>query len=280
MKKRDFVAGMLCGALLLGGIVTGAAAVSALTATPSTQTFYVDGKPVALEAYAIEGRNYVQLRDVGKAIDFSVEFVASDNSVHLDSAAPYTEEVKPATTPAPTPSVAPADGVLTIPQSGEPFRPLAGDVVQLDDGTTFTVTEPKKEEPPLPTLAYDLDLFPVLELPKVRTNAWHEGQVAGTVGILNLYETRRMQLTIYNAVPNCPELWEDGRLKLSSKGNPIFNFKLGITEQSGVQPFWPWRDNQLTQVFYSAPMAQFAVEAWDTYKNGKFLYTCYYVQGF
>ena len=54
---------------------------------------------------------------------------------------------------------------------------------------------------------------------------------------------------------------------------------MGITESSGVQTFWPWRDEQLTRVFYSAPMARFEVEAWDVYKNGKYLYTEYNVMG-
>lgn len=270
-KKKN--AALLCAGMLAGIVLGGPAAnaVSNILAERSVQPIYVDGTQVQMEAYVINGNNYVKLRDIGKAVDFGVAYDAGTNSVRIDSASPYVEEVKP--TPAP------ADGVIVVPQSDAPFRPLKGDVVQLDDGTTFTVTEPKDEEPPLPTLTYDLSLFPELELPKVRTTAWHEGQAAGTVGILNLYETRRMQYTIYNAVPNCPELWADGTLKLSSKGNPILRLQLGITDPTAVQPFWPWRDNQLTQVFYSAPMAQFAVEAWDTYKNGKFLYTCYYVQG-
>ena len=29
-----------------------------------------------------------------------------------------------------------------------------------------------------------------------------------------------MLYTLYNAVPNCPELWEAGTLKLNSKGDP------------------------------------------------------------
>ena len=82
-----------------------------------------------------------------------------------------------------------------------------------------------------------------------------------------------------NAVPNCPDLWEAGTLKLNSKGDPILRLSMGITESSGVQTFWPWRDEQLTRVFYSAPMARFEVEAWDVYKNGKYLYTEYNVMG-
>lgn len=266
--KFSFAAGLVAGAVLFGG---GTALAASILAEPSTQSFFVDGKQVHIEAYAINGRNYIQLRDIGRAVDFGVVYDGATNSVQIDSAAPYVEEVKP--------NPAPADGVLTVPQSDAPFRPLAGDMVRLDDGTTFTVTEPKDEESALPTPTCDWSQFPTLELPNVKTVAWHEGQAAGTVAILNLYETRRMQYTLYNAAPNCPELWAGGKLKLSSKGNPIFRLQLGITEPNSVQPFWPWRDKQLTQVFYSAPAAQFAVEAWDVYKNGKFLYTEYNVQG-
>lgn len=86
-------------ALLTAGILTGAAlaaplaqAAETLTATPSTQRFYVDGTAVNLEAYAIDGRNYIQLRDIGQALDFAVTYDAATNSVWVDTASPYTEE--------------------------------------------------------------------------------------------------------------------------------------------------------------------------------------------
>lgn len=259
-KSLSFAAGFTAAALLFSGGTALAATV--LTAVPSTQTFYVDGQEVALEAYAIEGHNYVQLRDIGRAVDFGVTYDGAANIVRIDSTAPYVEE-------------SPATGTFTVPQSDEPFRPLAGDVIQLDGGTTLTVTEPKKEEPALPEPACDWSQFPVLELPKVQAKSDQNG----TVMILNLHETRRMQYTLYNAVPNCSELWENGKLKLDSKGEPIFQLRLGFTDLIAIQPFWPWRDEQLTQVFYSAPAAQFAVLAWDIYYNGKFLYTEYDVQG-
>ena len=63
-KFVQFVAGIIIGAAL---VPTTYAAVQQLTATPSTQRFYVDGAPVQLEAYAINGNNYVKLRDVGEA---------------------------------------------------------------------------------------------------------------------------------------------------------------------------------------------------------------------
>ncbi|MCQ4863550.1 stalk domain-containing protein [Pseudoflavonifractor phocaeensis] len=269
MKFRGKEALLLAAGIVAGAVAVGPAAqaaVEALTATPSTQTFYVDGKQVALEAYVIQGRNYVQLRDVGRAVGFGVTYDGATNAVYVDTSSPYAEEGQTPSTPA---------GALTVPQSDAPFRPLAGEVVLLDDGSTFTVTEAKPEEPALPEPVCDWSQFPELELPAVQAK---RGQT-GVIMILNLHEIHRMQYTFYNCVPNCPELWEDGALKLSSKGNPILRLQLGITEAGGVQPFWPWRDEQLTQVFYSAPMAQFAVSAWDYYNSdGQFMYTRYSVQ--
>lgn len=258
MKKKEFFAGILCGALIFGG---GSAAAAGLTAQPSRQSFYVDGRQVELEAYAISGHNYVQLRDIGRAVDFGVCYDESGDRVVIDSASPYVEEPRP--------------GGTAASKSDAPFRPLAGEVVPLDDGSTFTVTEAKPEEPSLPAPACDWSPFPALELPEARSGAWADGSVA----IPNFYETRRMQYTLYNAVPSCAELWEGGRLKRSAGGAPVFRLQLGFEDSSGIQTFWPWREEQLTQVFYSAPMAKFSVLAWDIYYHGKFLYTRYDVQG-
>ncbi|ERI73656.1 hypothetical protein HMPREF0239_02825, partial [Clostridium sp. ATCC BAA-442] len=98
----------------------------------------------------------------------------------------------------------------------------------------------------------DWNQFPELKLPEVQVLRF-QSQTGDRLHILNLYETRRMLYTLYNAVPNCPELWEAGAIKLNSKGEPILRLSMGITESSGVQTFWPWRDEQLTRVFYSAP---------------------------
>lgn len=271
MKQKMLILcmGVMLGVALMSG--GGAMAAAQLIAAPSAQRFYVDGTEVELEAYVINGNNYVKLRDVGRAVDFGVAYDGATNSVQVNSAGPYVEE-SPASTPSPT---APA-GVIKVPQSDAPFRPMEGDVILLDDGSTFMVTKPKSEEPPLPAPACDWSQFPALELPQVQAK---RGQT-GVYMITNLYELRRMQYTIYNCVPNCPELWEGGKLRLSLKGNPILRLQLGITEDTAIQVFWPWRDDQLTQVFYSAPDAGFAVAAWDYYnKEGEFMFTQYYLQG-
>lgn len=87
MKRGfTFVAGMLMGAALFGG---GTAYAAGLMAEPSSQTFFVDGKQVYLQAYAIGGNNYVKLRDIGQAVGFNVYW---QDGVQICTGAPYTGE--------------------------------------------------------------------------------------------------------------------------------------------------------------------------------------------
>ena len=52
MKRKQLIPAVLAGTLIGAALVGPASAgVAALTAAPSTQTFYVDGKQVDLEAY-------------------------------------------------------------------------------------------------------------------------------------------------------------------------------------------------------------------------------------
>ena len=89
--------GILTGLALSG---PAAQAVDYLTARPSSQTFYIDGQQAALTAYSIGGNNYVRLRDIGRAVDFGVNYDAT-NSVYIDSTQPYQEEI-PVTPSGPT----------------------------------------------------------------------------------------------------------------------------------------------------------------------------------
>lgn len=88
MRQKFFtlLLGMVLGmALLSGGY---AAANTVLTATPSAQAFYIDGKQMTMTAYLIGGSNYVRLRDVGEAVGFNVYW--DGNSVQIESDKPYT----------------------------------------------------------------------------------------------------------------------------------------------------------------------------------------------
>lgn len=267
----SFAAGLLVGAALFGGT---AAAAAGILAEPSRQTFYLGDEPIQLEAYAINGNNYVKLRDVGQVVDFNVTYDGSRNAVVIDPDAGYSAETPP---PASTP--APQDGVVIVPQSDALLTLKEGDKVLCDDGTLYEIKDMRLYDPPapLPTPACDWSQSPDLELPQVVVRRFNN-EYGDNLYILNLYETRRMQYTIYNAVPNCPGLWEGGTLVRDAQGQPILRLQLGITETGGTQYFWPWRDEQLTRVFYSAPGMRFAVEAWDVYHNGKFLQTRYNIQ--
>ena len=85
--------GILAGLALSGPAAQ--AATAALTATPSHQTFYVDGQKVEFEAYSIHGNNFVKLRDIGEAVDFGVTYDGKTNSVYIDPDAHYEQEVTP-----------------------------------------------------------------------------------------------------------------------------------------------------------------------------------------
>ena len=89
MKKERMIHSVMCfllGAVLFGG---GTAYAAGVFAEPSRNLVYVNGKQVQLEAYLINGANYVKLRDVGQAVGFNVYW---DGSVQVDSSRPYTGE--------------------------------------------------------------------------------------------------------------------------------------------------------------------------------------------
>ena len=82
----SLAAGLMTGAVLFSSKVAYAAGVFA---EPSTNTVFVDGQEVQLNAYLIDGRNYVQLREVGKAVGFNVFW---DGAVQIDTTSPFTGE--------------------------------------------------------------------------------------------------------------------------------------------------------------------------------------------
>lgn len=90
-KYLQFGLGMIVGGLLFS---TTAAAADYLTATVSTQRFYLNGQPVQFEAYAIHGNNFVKLRDIGQAVDFGVTYDGTTNSVYIDPNTHYEQEVQ------------------------------------------------------------------------------------------------------------------------------------------------------------------------------------------
>ncbi|WP_419028089.1 CAP domain-containing protein [Dysosmobacter sp.] len=118
MKRGSFAAGFLT-CLLLAGVTTTAYAAG-IVAERSTHRVVVDGKEVQMEAYTINGNNYVKLRDIGKAVRFEVYWDGDEKCVQIESDKPYTGEapVKVKTSePASQPEVTtPADDVDAMKQ--------------------------------------------------------------------------------------------------------------------------------------------------------------------
>ena len=88
-RKKDLA--LIAAGILLGTALAGPTALAVQSwpqAVPSTQTFYLNGIQVEPEAYTIEGRNYVQLAELGELLGVAVSYRAADNSVHLSTKAP------------------------------------------------------------------------------------------------------------------------------------------------------------------------------------------------
>lgn len=269
-KYLHFAAGLAIGAALFGGGT--ALAASGILAEPSTQPIYVDGKQVQMEAYAIGGHNYVQLRDIGRAVGFNVWWDSANNCVQVDSATPYTGEAP-----------AKATGAVTIPAGDAKLTLKEGDVVQCDDGTTYAITDMSRYDSnafsagplgDLPVPTCDWSSFPTVELPAPETRHFNN-ETGDYLFVRNLYESRRMQYTIQNLAGNHPDTSENGKLRYGSKGTPLVRIQLTIDEGLHADSFWPWRASELEDDFNSLPPGTYQLEAWDVYRNGVFQYTEY-----
>ena len=107
MKRGSFVVGFLTGLLVVG--VTTTAYAAGIMAERSHHRVVVDGKEVQMEAYVINGNNYVKLRDMGKTVGFEVFWDSDAKCVQVKSGIPYTGEApakaepdKPVPQPEPT----------------------------------------------------------------------------------------------------------------------------------------------------------------------------------
>ena len=98
MKRGSFAAGFLT-CLLLAGVTTTAYAAG-IVAERSHHRIVVDGKEAQMEAYVINGNNYVKLRDIGEQVGFNVFWDGDTKCVQVESDKPYTGEapVKSTTT--------------------------------------------------------------------------------------------------------------------------------------------------------------------------------------
>lgn len=90
MKSKKNVALLLTGVVLGANLASPAAnaAESFFQAQRTPHSIYVDGKQVQMETYAINGSNYVKLRDIGQAVGFEVYWDGLAAQIISDQ--PYT----------------------------------------------------------------------------------------------------------------------------------------------------------------------------------------------
>ena len=270
-RKKNVL--MVAAGILIGTMLAGPAANAAeeyFKAYQGGQNIYLDGQKVELEAYVINGNNYVKLRDIGEAVGFNVYW---NGAVQIDSDAPYT-------------GAAPqANNTVALPSDGSRYIPQVGDVIRCDDGSDYTITDVSRWDksmfasgplPELPEPTCDWSSFPEVELPKAEVRHY-QMESGDYLFIRNLYESLRMQYTLQNLAGNHPDTSENGKLKYGSKGTPAVRINLTIDKTQTSQSFWPWRDSELENIFEPCPPGTYSMEAWDVYKDGEYLYTEYKV---
>ncbi len=199
MKTRGkstilLLAGMLVGLILAP---TAANAVSQyLTATPSTQTFFLGDQQIQLEAYAINGHNYVKLRDVGRAVDFNVCYDAGRNAAIMEPDKPYTGEDA---TAVPSPSPQPAGStdyaaqanpdIFTGELTRDAYNGIRGTLLNRDNILSGAVT-PSTFEAKLSSSSQLNNAVSMLgQYPRYQLNAVAPGQYRCDVKCLDVYAT-------------------------------------------------------------------------------------------
>ena len=225
MKRGSFAAGFLT-CLLLAGVTTTAYAAG-IMAERSHHRIIVDGKEAQMEAYVINGNNYVKLRDIGEQVGFNVYWDSDNGCVQVESGKPYTGTAPQQTAAAPT--------------DGSRYVPKVGDVIRCDDGTDYTITDVSR---------WDSNAFssaPLGELPTATCD--------------------------WSKLPQPEMPRAEARHFIS--GGQDYLFQRTIPADVTPQSFWPWRAEQITELFNSCPPGTYSLEAWDVYKNGVFQYTEY-----
>ena len=133
-KMKRVLNALLCGVMVFA-LACPALAAEALQVGRSRQKFYMDGDPVQMEAYNINGSNYVKLDDLSKLVGFELSFDGKTNSVYIGEQPQQND-------------------VVVIPQSDARLNLKEGDKVLCDDGYIYEITDMKR---------YDKSMF-----------AWHQ----------------------------------------------------------------------------------------------------------
>ncbi len=251
-------AALVASGIILGAIIAAPAAGAALTAQQSSQKIVVDGKPVQIEAYSINGSNYTKIRDIGRAVGFNVSYDAASNTVVIDTKSEYEKESTPQ-----------KSRIVSLPVDGSQYIPQVGDLILCDDGTEYEIKDVTRwESSPLPTPTCDWSWFPDLELPAPIVKHYCD-QHGDDLFVRNVYEVRRMVYTIYNAIGEESDAWRDGM--------PLFSISAEIPPEYEpyTERFWPWRAAEITETVHACPNVRYYVDAYDYYHNNVYMYTRY-----
>lgn len=277
MKRiGSFIAGLLIGAMFFSGTVAYAAGI---IAERSSHRFFVDGKEVEMTAYGINGNNYVMLRDIGKAVGFNVYWDSVNNCVQIESDKPYTGVASVGSNAVSAPKKA------DYSQADVKPAPQVGDHIICSDGYAYEITDVSKYQnsmfaaeatDALPKPTCDWSLLDQPQLPEPEANHFTSGGKQ-YMFVRNLYETRRMQYTLYNAIGDNPQTWKNGKPVTRANGDPLVTVNLSIPKDESANSFWPWRSSQIIDLFNSCPPGEYSFEAWDVYCDGAFRYTEYYI---
>ena len=130
-----------------------------------------------MTAYAINGNNYVMLRDIGKAVGFNVHWDSTNGCVQIESDKPYT-----GTAPARRRAWQWELRKLTTHRRDVMPEPKAGDKIPCSDGYVYEITDVSKYQNsmfamqetdtlPDPTCDWSLLDQPTLPEPERRTTS-------------------------------------------------------------------------------------------------------------
>lgn len=269
--KLNFIVGLLLGIFLVAGTGAATAVVETVTATLNQSPIYVDGTRAEMNAYNIGGYNYFKLRDIAELVDFGVGWDQETSTIQIDTTVGYQKDGADAN-----------QGALP---GTTRYVPKVGDKITCLDGYIYEITDVSKynnsmfateETAALPAPTCDWSLLPDPKLPANEARHFTSGG-RQYLFMRNLYETRRMQYTLYNAIGANPQTWQNGKPVTRADGGPLVRVHLSVPNDVTAYSFWPWRSEQITELFNSCPPGDYYYEAWDVYCDGAFRYTEYYV---
>jgi|GEM_PF-1107625 len=77
----------------VGGELSAGVAAASVNAVRSSATVFLDGRDAMFTAYNISDYNYIELRDLARAMDFGVDWDAAGNRISIDTAKTYYEPI-------------------------------------------------------------------------------------------------------------------------------------------------------------------------------------------